>query len=92
MSLRFVLLLVADVTDPGGLVNAIVRKSKTLTRALGTHTLSTVTTVMLERGVDYQRPLQEKEVGGRRRKRKRREGGRGGERERERERERESSP
>ena len=40
--------LVADITDSGGLVDAVVRQSKALTRALGTHTLATVTTVMLK--------------------------------------------
>ena len=42
------MLLVADVADSGGLINAIVRQSKALTGTLGTHTLTTVTTVMLK--------------------------------------------
>ena len=40
--------LEADITDSGGLVNAVVRQSKAFTGALGTHTLTTVTTVMLK--------------------------------------------
>ena len=40
--------LVADVADPGGLLNAIVWQSKTLPRTLSTHTLATITAVVLK--------------------------------------------
>ena len=45
-------LLVAEVTDPGRLVDANMGKGSTLAGALCTHTLTTVATVVLEREVN----------------------------------------
>ena len=42
--------LETDVTDSGGLIYTVVRQGQTFTRALSTHTLATVTTVVLKEG------------------------------------------